>query len=199
MRRQYKILLFILTFGLFANCSSSVDKKEVQEVNDIQTKTENDSIKTYNNNDNGSTITKKAIKKYKEKEILNLLGGKYVYDEGCCYCKFELEFKLKNEKLNYHIKTEKRKINGIAKISIHEDGRVYIIFPIEWDDYQGDMTLDTYEQYTGEKPQNVSMRFDPELKTIMFQNYGNAMNNYIIFDECGNDKAITLKNEKSNR
>lgn len=188
-----------MTFGLFANCSSSVDNKEKQEGNDVQTKTENDNIKTYSSNDNDSTIAKKAIKKYTEKEILNLLEGKYTYIDGCCNCKFELEFKLKKEKLNYHLKTVKRNINGTAKISLDKDGRVYIIFPIEWDDYQGDMTLDTYEQYTGEKPQSVSMGFDPELKTIMFQNYGNAMNNYIIFDECGNDKGISLINEKSNR
>ena len=67
-----------------------------------------------------------------------------------------------------------------------------IIFPIELDDFQGDMTQDTYEPDKEKKPQEVYMFFFTESKTLDFQNYGNAMNNYIIFDEC-DVKNITLK------
>lgn len=154
---------------------SSPDKYKVNSINaDAQ---ENDSLNILNNRSN--------------KYILNLLIGDYVKDEGC-NCEFKLSFKAKNEKLNFHIKTNKRNISGVAEIVIDENEYVYIIFPIEWDDYQGDMTLDTYEPNKEEKPKKVDMLFDPERKTIRTQNYGNAMNNYTIFDECRDDKEIAL-------
>ena len=145
-----------------------------------------------NNNDNDSTTSNKSIEKYTVKEIRNFIVGNYTNDEEGSHCKFKLALTVKNEKLKYFIETEKRKISGIAKMSIEKNGFIFIIFPIEWDDYQGDMTQDNYEKYTGEKPQQFDMSFDIEEKTLYFQNYGNAMNNYIIFDEC-DEKGISLK------
>ena len=145
-----------------------------------------------NDDDNVSAISTKSIEKFTVKEIRNFIVGNYTNDEEGSHCKFKLTLCVKNEKLKYYIETEKRKISGIAKMSIEENGSIFIIFPIEWDDYQGDMTQDNYEKYTGEKPQQFDMSFDSEEKTLYFQNYGNAMNNYIIFDEC-DEKGISLK------
>ncbi|MFB9077986.1 hypothetical protein ACFFLS_04870 [Flavobacterium procerum] len=198
MKRLYNTLFFISFFGLFVNCSSSTEKKTEQKVSTIQTETDKNSKTPQSTNGSTAVDDNKIIKRYTEKEILNLIVGNYINDdEGTFHCKFNLRFNNRDGKLKYHIKTEKRKISGIAKIKIVEDGFIYIIFPIEWDDYQGDMTQDTYEKYTGEKPQEVGMLFDVESKTLNFQNFGNAMNNYIIFDEC-DEKGINLKCEKSN-
>ncbi|CAM4125768.1 hypothetical protein [Flavobacterium weaverense] len=145
-----------------------------------------------NDDDNVSAISTKSIEKFTVKELRNFIVGNYTNDEEGSHCKFKLTLCVKNEKLKYYIETEKRKISGIAKMSIEENGFIFIIFPIEWDDYQGDMTQNNYEKYTVEKPQQFDMSFDIEEKTLYFQNYGNAMNNYIIFDEC-DEKGISLK------
>lgn len=192
-------IILLLLFSAFS-CKNNEDKIKnelfkkdylgIKNLPNFETKRNTIQIKKIHDND--STIANKTIKKYTEKEILNLIVGKYINAEGDFHCKFELTFSKKNKKLKYYIETDKRKISGIAKISIEKNGFIYIIFPIEWDDYQGDMTQDTYEKYTGEKPQQVDMSFDIEEKTLYFQNYGNAMNNYIIFDEC-DEKGINLK------
>lgn len=185
-------LTVLVPYGNTFSKNEAVSQNRIQnEVHvNLHPETAHNSIKAPCNI-NSKPFANKSIKKYTEKEILDLLIGNYIPDEGCCSCTFELRFEKKNKKLKYRIKTNKRKINGIAKITIDENGYVFILFPIEWDDYQGDMTLDTYEPYTGIKPQEVDMYFDPELKNIAFQNYGNAMNNYIIFDEC-DTKGISL-------
>ena len=134
----------------------------------------------------------------KTNEIKKLLVGDYKYSEGCCHCSFQLTFKMENNTLLFHLKTNKRNIKGNAKIQF-EKQYAYVVLPIRWDDYQGDMTLDTYKPYKGEKPFGVEMFFNPKLRTLSFQNYGNAMNNYIIFDECNNDKGIQLINKRHSR
>jgi hypothetical protein len=75
---------------------------------------------------------------------------------------------------------------------------VSVTSPFESEDYQGDMTLETYEPNTNEKPQELGMTFFTESITLDFQNYGNTKNNYIIFDEC-DVKYITLKKDKGER
>lgn len=193
-------VLTSICLALLVSCENNFSKNESvstgrmsKKVNiNIHTETDKKSIKSQSTN-NVTTIANKSIRKYTEKEILNLIIGNYTPDEGCCNCKFELSFEEKSEKLKYYIRTNERKISGIAKIKIDENGFVYVLFPIEWDDYQGDMTLDTYEPYTGIKPQVTDTNFDPKLKNLDFQNYGNAMNNYIIFSECDNKRILLSK------
>lgn len=62
----------------------------------------------------------------------------------------------------------------------------------DYDGYEGDLTSENRTRYKSEKPQGISMLFDPEFYSIGFQNYGNAMNSYTIFDELGNEKFIQL-------
>lgn len=99
---------------------------------------------------------------------------------------------MKNNQLNYRLKTNTRNSNGLAKLSTDENGQIFILLPIEYDGYEGDLTSENRTRYKSEKPQEISILFDPEFYTIGFQNYGNAMNSYTIFDELGNEKFIQL-------
>ena len=99
---------------------------------------------------------------------------------------------MKNNQLNYRLKTNKRNSNGLAKLSTDENGQIFILLPIEYDGYEGDLTSENRTRYKSEKPQEISILFDPEFYSIGFQNYGNAMNSYTIFDELGNEKFIQL-------
>jgi len=171
-----KIAIIIFCFFICASCQ----KRETQKENNASKQV----VKSEENNNENA---------------INLILGNYIPDEGCCNCIFNIKFTRENNKLVYHLKTIKREIIGIAEISITENKYIYITIPIEWDDYQGDVTLESYELYKGKKPMGIDMSFDPEFKTITFQNYGDAMNNYIKFSECDNDKGIMLINEKSSR
>jgi hypothetical protein len=171
-----KIVIITICFFICASCL----KRETQKENHV-------SKQVLRNNENNY------------ENAINLIIGNYVPDEGCCNCTFNLKFTRENNKVVYHLKTIKRDIKGIADISITDKKYIYITIPIEWDDYQGDVTLKSYKPYKGKKPMGISMNFDPEFKRISFQNYGDAMNNYIKFCECDNDKGIMLVNEKSYR
>lgn len=187
MEKCYHILLIVFTFGFLGCASLSAEKPSKDVVVEKQLKSELQSR-------SDTIIDQDIIEKYTADEILKMIVGTYVADE----CKFELKFYKQNKKVHYSIQTEKRKIKGVAKISMDENGYIAVIFPIQWDDYQGDMTQETYEPNREEKPQEVYMTFYTESKTLDFQNYGNAMNNYIIFDEC-DVKYVTLKRDKGER
>jgi hypothetical protein len=182
----HNIILVILSLGLFTSCSSSTKTKKEQVVSKIHPKidSENNDFDSANNDSEPDKMN------YTNKEILDLIEGKYEYIESYSKSKLELDLKLINEKLNYHLKTQTRNINGFAEVSINKYGSVFIFFPIEFDLFEGDLTVDG-SGYKGEKPKQVSMSFDPKYKTIMFQNYGNAMNSYTIFDEF-EDKLIQI-------
>lgn len=186
MRLFYKLMV-ILPFGILTSCSSSTDHRMEQT---------NSTIKTHKDHlmlDTLSKITATSKKTYTEKEILDRIVGRYVYQEIRTNSILELNLVVKKNQLKYQIKTTKRNCTGLAKLSMEEDGQIFIFFPIEYDEYEGDLTSGNDKKSISEKPKEICMSFNPKLCIIGFQNYGNAMNYYVILNEFGDDKYIELR------
>lgn len=138
------------------------------------------------------------------REIYEQIIGSYVYMDDQSEALLKLDLRMKNGEISYRLKTNERTHTGFAKISQDAEGQVVILFPIAWDQYEGDLTSDNQLESSegGEndnvKPQEISMSFDPEFKNLTFQNYGNAMNSYTVFEEFSNKKYICL-NKMNNR
>ena len=179
-------LLFILPFGMFVSCTSLPNKNKEKSSSKIKT------VKVDHKRETSSKITSQTQKKITEKEILDRLEGSYLFTDNSSASFLTLNFVVKNNQLNYRLKTNTRNSNGLAKLSTDENGQIFILLPIEYDGYEGDLTSENRTRYKSEKPQEISILFDPEFYTIGFQNYGNAKNSYTIFDELGNEKFIQL-------
>ena len=183
---QIHNLLYFLPFWFLASCMSSpADKKEqmIPNTNTSKDRTMRDTI---------SKITVPSKKTMTEKEILGRIEGRYFYKEIRTNSTLELSLFVKKNQLSYQLKTNKRNSTGLAKLTIEDDGYIYIILPIEYDSYEGDITSENDKSDKSDKPQEITMRFDPEYHTIDFQNYGNAMNYFVVLDEFGDDKYIQL-------
>lgn len=122
---------------------------------------------------------------YSQKFLL----GKYVREEPCCHCFIELTLFEKNKKTWFRLKTDKRNVVGKAKISKSE-GFYWVTLPIKWAEYEGDVTDESKERVSLELPTQIEFQYSN--KTLTMQNYGNAMNYYVVLGECG-DKYIELK------
>lgn len=186
---QIHKLLFFLPFCILTSCTSSPTNKKEQTIpksNTTKDRTKRDTI---------SIITAPSKKTFTEKEILGWIEGSYLYKEIRTNSTLELIFFVKKNQLNYRLKTNKRNSTGLAKINVEESGNIYIIFPIEYASYEGDITSEndkSDKSDKSDKPKEMTIRFDPEYHTIDFQNYGNAMNYFVILDEFGDDKYIQL-------
>ena len=179
--------MVFLPFGILTSCSSSTDHRMEQTNSTIKTNKDNVKLDTL------SKMTASSKKTYTEKEILDRIEGRYVYQEILTNSILELNLVVKKNQLNYQIKTTKRNCTGLAKLSIDEDGQIFIFIPIEYDEYEGDLTSEDDKKSISEKPKEICMSFDPELNAFVFQNYGNTMNYYVILNEFGDDKYIELR------
>jgi hypothetical protein len=179
-------LLFILPFWVLASCTSLPNKNKGESIPKIK------KVKDNHKQNTSSKITTPPKKIYTVKEILDRLEGSYIFTDNSSASFLKLDFVVKNNQLNYRLKTNTRNSAGLAKLSIDENGQIFILFPIEFDGYEGDLTSEDDKKYKSEKKQEISMLFDPEFYSIGFQNYGNAMNSYTVFNELSNEKFIEL-------
>lgn len=70
----------------------------------------------------------------------------------------------------------------------------YITFEgIEWAEYEGDISNETDDQRSSKPQMKLPVGVSGQLsdKEITIQNYGNSMNYYVVFAECG-QKYISL-------
>lgn len=126
------------------------------------------------------------------KTLLFNIEGNYEFKKEETICKMNLTLYYQKNQLKYKLKTNTREFSDDAEIELNEkkDG-YYITFKnIEWSEYLGG--LDNEGEPIDKNlsiPENVSGTLYKN--EIIIQNYGNAMNYYVVFDECG-EKYIEL-------
>ncbi|MCX8534360.1 hypothetical protein [Chryseobacterium luquanense] len=144
-----------------------------------------------------STITKvyENLPKDNSEQIKALLfniEGNYEFKKEETTCKMNLTLYYQKNQLKYKLKTNTREFSDNAEIELNEkkDG-YYITFKnIEWSEYLGG--LDNEGEPIDKNlsiPENVSGTLYKN--EIIIQNYGNSMNYYVVFDDCG-EKYIEL-------
>ncbi|MFY1045499.1 hypothetical protein [Chryseobacterium sp. GP-SGM7] len=107
-------------------------------------------------------------------------------------CRMSLILYYQKNQLKYKLKTETHEFSDNAEIELNEkkDG-YYITFKnIEWSEYLGGLDNEGEPiDKNLELPNSVSGSLYKDQITI--QNYGNSMNYYVVFDDCG-EKYIEL-------
>lgn len=106
-------------------------------------------------------------------------------------CKLILELIKTKGGYSFSVKTNKRNIQGKAKLVSNGPDEKYILLEdIPWDEYEGNISNeDTVESKDVEIPIGIDFLYRKDTLTI--QNYGNSMNYYTKFGECGS-KYIQL-------
>lgn len=125
-------------------------------------------------------------------EIPKNIEGTYRNSEETA-CNFRLTISKKGNEYFYNIKTDQRKLNG--KITFYrslDEQLVYITFEgIQWAEDNGQLDENGESKY-GNTSLPIGIEGLLNSDGISIQNYGNAMNNYTKFSDCG-DKYIILK------
>lgn len=112
------------------------------------------------------------------------IEGEYSFTDDVANC--EMHLKIFSEKgiLKYEWKTGERNVIGDAEISKEDNGNFYITFKdIEWSENKG------FIDPEGETPEE-NLPIPTEIMAglrdnqIIFQNYGNAENYFVILKEC---------------
>lgn len=131
--------------------------------------------------------TDKAIPKIP----LNICGT-YKNSDGTA-CNLNLIISKKRNEFLYEIKTNFRNLKGEISFSRDlNDPEIGILFEgIEWSEYEGELDANGEPKEKNIKlPVGIWGSLDDN--EISIQNYGNAMNTYTKFGDCG-DKYITLE------
>ena len=126
-----------------------------------------------------------------------LLG---TYEGGEDTASIRLTIGKEGGKYTYHLVSARRNLEGYAEIQEGEDNLWVVLPDVKWDDYQGDLTngnrlADADDAAEPNKDENleseasadvygVDLFVDRETGALYMQNYGNAMNYYVIFSEC---------------
>lgn len=107
-------------------------------------------------------------------------------------CAMKLVITEERGKYHFHLTTTNRDMIGELIID-EEDGELTLILPdIVWDDFKEDALDDDIEGVNKPQILDLEFYFDKEVNSLNMQNYGNSMNSYIVFSECGG-KFIELK------
>lgn len=112
------------------------------------------------------------------------IEGEYSFSDDVANCKLELKLFYEKDKLKYTLKTNSKTVSDEAEISQEENGNYYITFKnIKWSENKGfiDPEGNTPEETLALPTEIMAGLRDNE---IIFQNYGNAENHYMILEEC---------------
>lgn len=166
---------FLILFLLFS-CKEKVEEKiEEEPLEQIaETKVVSDSISE-------SSVENNPQEKF---DLPFEIEGKYHFEDEVASCKMSLEIFSVKGILKYKWETGARTINGDAEISKEENGNYCITFKgIEWSENKGfiDPEGDTPEENL---PIPTTIMAGLRDHQIIFQNYGNAENYFVILKEC---------------
>ncbi|WP_084016958.1 hypothetical protein [Moheibacter sediminis] len=112
------------------------------------------------------------------------IEGEYSFENDVADCKMSLNIFSVKGILKYELKTRARNVNGDAEISKEDNEQYYLTFKnIEWNESKG------FIDPEGNMPEE-NLPIPTEIMAglrdnqIIFQNYGNAENYYVILKEC---------------
>lgn len=168
-------LLIIITFML-ATQSCSKDKNSQTE-----TASKIDTAETENHKKSDISLEKDLEKN--QDLIFDIEGD---YESKDTDCKMNLKLYHAEGKLKYDLKTDRKKITDFATLELNEkkDGYYITLKNIEWSENLGATDSDGNAMDKNlPLPQEIQGSLSKNEITI--QNYGNAMNNYEKFAECG--------------
>lgn len=119
----------------------------------------------------------------KEKEVL----GTWINKENS----IKIEFQKVKNKLEYTFISPKRTLKNTATVT-HND---YIVFNgFKWSEYAGGAIEEENEQELPPPPTSFSAKLNVKENSFGFQNYGNAMNYFVIVEEApSGSKYVTFK------
>lgn len=115
-------------------------------------------------------------------------------------CEISVEIKKEKKGYSYFLKTNLRKLRGIARFTTNESGEKYIVLEgIKWDEFEGDISQQEEESDSiadseakeTEIPTGIDASYVKDTLTI--QNYGNSMNSYTKISECGRKYIQLIK------
>ncbi|WP_394775206.1 hypothetical protein [Flavobacterium sp.] len=114
-------------------------------------------------------------------------------------CKVSVEIKKEKKDYSYFLKTNLRKLKGIARFTTNESGEKYIVLEgIKWDEFEGDISheeesdsISDSKTKAPEIPTGIDASYVKDTLTI--QNYGNSMNSYTKISECGRKYIQLIK------
>ncbi|GAA3760397.1 hypothetical protein [Flavobacterium ginsengiterrae] len=112
-------------------------------------------------------------------------------------CKISLQISKTAKGYSYFLKTNKRKLKGIANFTTEKSGEQFLkLEGIKWDEYEGDISNEEENDSISnskelEIPVGISANYVKDTLTI--QNYGNSMNYYTILSECGRKYIRLIK------
>lgn len=112
------------------------------------------------------------------------IEGEYRFADDVASCEMHLKIFSVKGMLKYELKTGERNVMGDAEISKEDSGNFYITFKdIEWSENKG---LIDPEGNTPDENLPIPTEIMAGLRDnqIIFQNYGNAENYFIILKEC---------------
>ncbi len=105
-------------------------------------------------------------------------------------CDISIEITKTKSGYQYFLKTNLRKVKGIANFSKNESGEKYLTLEgIKWDEYEGDINNQENDSITESEPKELEIPIGISASylkdTLTIQNYGNSMNSYTKISECG--------------
>jgi len=109
-------------------------------------------------------------------------------------CTFSIILKQKTTGYSYRLITDKRDVKGDAIFQKTDEGAILTLKGITWDAYEGDISNEEAPNEELKLPEDVGIMVKND--TLNIQNYGNAMNSYTIFGECGKKFIILAKQKK---
>ena len=170
------------------------DRGRMPKKEDIEYAQEN--LDTIQKEDTASTKISENIKPLEDNSkngrTLFEIEGRYEFKKENSNCKMNLTLYYQKNQLKYKLKTQTHEYADDAEIELNDakDG-YYITFKnIEWSEYLGGLDNEGEPiDKNLEIPKSVSgTLYEDE---IIIQNYGNSMNYYVVFEECG-EKYIEL-------
>lgn len=171
-----KFIIYFLILFLMFSCKEKVEEKIEEEPLEevVETEVVSDSISE-------SSVEIIPQEKF---DLPFEIEGNYYFKDDVADCKMSLEIFSVKGNLKYKWETGARTVHGDAEISIGNNGNYYINFKdIEWSENKGliDPEGDTPEE---DLPIPTTIMAALRDNQIIFQNYGNAENYFVILKEC---------------
>lgn len=179
MKNKFSIAFLILVVLLVLNCKGNseeiIEKEEPIATEEVHTDTVSDSIET------AIDVDVPISEKY---DLPFEIEGIYRFEDEVASCKMHLEIFSVKGVLKYKWDTGTRIVSDDVEISKEENGEFYITFKnMEWSENKG---LIDPEGITPEENLPIPTEIMAGLRDnqIIFQNYGNAENYFVILKEC---------------
>ena len=104
-------------------------------------------------------------------------------------CNISIKITKTKNGYEYFLKTNLRKVKGVATFSKNESGEKYLVLEgIKWDEYEGDISNEESDSIKVSEPKELEIPIGIDASyvkdTITIQNYGNSMNSYTKISEC---------------